>query len=359
MSAPDPVAPNDADLCRQLGCSAEALALTRSCEIVDMHVDTYIPARLWGYDPMSRHRGGPLGRRHFGHVDLPRAVDGGLGAAMWSITTNPFRSAAGRWRAFQGNLRNLRALVAASGGRLAVARNHSEYVEARAAGAHVCLISIQGANALDAAPDGLASVTDDLMVRTTLVHLTNSTLGATSSPFHAGRRNKGLSEIGRRFVEQSNQLRVFVDLAHIHERGFWDAVDVHDRSQPLLVTHTGVDGVKPHWRNLSDRQVKAVADTGGTIGIIFQAGFLARPGGPRNGAMVVEHMEHVIQMGGEDCVSVGSDFDGAIVPPRDLAGADTYPRLVQHMLDRRWSEGRIRKVLATNFLRCLRELRPG
>ncbi|MGH7893260.1 MAG: dipeptidase, partial [Candidatus Binatia bacterium] len=153
---------------------------------------------------------------------------------------------------------------------------------------------------------------------------------------------------------------IFVDLAHIHEQSFWDAVAAHDKTQPLIATHTGVKGVTPHWRNLTDEQIRGIADTGGVVGIIFQDAFLRRPDGPRDGAMVVEHLEHVIRVAGEDVAALGSDFDGMITPPPDFASADTaYVRLVQRMLDRRWSEERIRKVLGGNFLRALGTLRPS
>ena len=159
-------------------------------------------------------------------------------------------------------------------------------------------------------------------------------------------------------MAQLNARRIFVDLAHIHERAFFDAVAVHDRTQPLLVTHTGVRGVRSMWRNLTDAQLRAVADTGGTVGIIFAEPFLKRPGGPRDAGMVVEHIAHVVDTVGDAHVSIGSDFDGAITPPPDLHGADCYPRLVQHMLDRGWREDRIRKALGANFLRALGMLRP-
>src|SRR5262249_56202960 len=76
-----------------LGCSLEAVHLTHRCELIDLHVDTFIPLRLWGYDPLARHRGGPFGRFFFGQLDLPRLLAGGLTGAMWSITTNPARPA--------------------------------------------------------------------------------------------------------------------------------------------------------------------------------------------------------------------------------------------------------------------------
>jgi membrane dipeptidase len=74
--------------------------------------------------------------------------------------------------------------------------------------------------------------------------------------------------------------------------------------------------------------------------------------------MIVEHVEHVIRVAGEDVPALGSDYDGMITPPPDVPGADAFPKLVQHMLDRRWSAARIRKVLGGNFLRALGMLRP-
>ncbi len=348
-----------ADLAKRLGVSQEAVDLARDAEVVDLHIDTFIPPRLWGYDPLKRHRRALFGRAFFGHLDLPRMSDGGLSAAMWSITTNPSRSPASRWRVLLRNLTAFQHLVARSKGRLELVGDHAAYRAARARGAHAVLLSIQGANAVEGAPDGWASLPDDRVLRATLVHLTNSALGTTNSPLSALRRDKGLRPLGRRIIQQMNQARAFVDLAHIHPQAFDDAVAVHDKTQPLLATHTGVDGVRPHWRNLSDDNLRAIADTGGVVGIIFSTSFLRRPGGPGDGAMVIEHMEHVIDVAGEGAVAVGSDYDGAIVPPIDLWGGETYPRLVQHMLDRRWPEERIRRALGENFLRAFEQLRPG
>lgn len=342
----------------RLGISVEAVDLCRDAELVDLHIDTFIPPRLWGYDPLVRHEGGPLGRHFFGHLDLYRLADGGVDGAMWSITTNPLRPARSRWTTFQRNLLRLEALVARSKGHLAIATTASGYRAARARGAHVVLPSIQGGNALDAAPHGVASIPDGRIVRITLVHLTNSRLGTTSAPFSWLQAHKGLTHAGRAFVRQCNQERVFVDLAHIHPQGFWDAVEEHDREQPLIATHTGVDGVRRHWRNLDDDQIRAVAETGGVVGVIFSTAFLRRRGGPVDGRMVVEHLEHIIRVGGEQAAAIGTDYDGAISPPPDLPGGDAMPRLVQHMLDAGWSDGRIRGVLGENFLASFARLRP-
>ncbi len=355
---PVPLRTDAAALARRLGVSTAAVSLTRSCEVIDLHLDTFIPPRLWGYRVTSRHRGGPLGRRFFGHVDIPRLREGGLTGGMWSITTNPFRSPAERWRLFRQNLKGLQHMVQETNGALAIARTFSEWNEVRARGAHAVIPVIQGGNALEAAPDGVRSIPDNLIARVTLVHLTNSIYGPTSSPHHLLRFQKGLTLRGQDLVQQLDHANIFVDLAHIHPTAFWDAVRVHDRSKPLLATHTGVDGVRQHWRNLDDAQLRAIADTGGTIGIIFSSLFLKPWGKTDSADLVLDHMEHVLRVVGEDHVSIGSDFDGAIIPPPDLAGADHYPVLVERMLQRRWTEKRIQKVLGANFLRCFQQLRP-
>jgi len=337
------------------GISVEASALLASCDVIDMHVDGFIWKRVFGYDLHRRHGLGLFGGHFYSHLDFPRAAEGGLSAAMWSITTNPLRTAAGRWRTFQSNLNALEKLCTRG---VRIATTAQQYRQARAAGDHVCLPAIQGGNAIDAAPEGPASIRDRLITRVTLIHLSNSKLGVTSSPAAGSRRAEGLSAAGIEFVRRLEHERIFVDLAHINPPGFWDAVREHDPTLPLLVTHTGVDGVRPHWRNLDDAQIKAIANSGGVIGIIFHPGFLRPRGMASEGQLVLEHMEHVIQVAGEDFVGLGSDLDGAISPPSDIRdGALAYGRLVQGMLDRGWSEARIRAVLGGNFLRAFEVMR--
>jgi len=107
--------------------------------------------------------------------------------------------------------------------------------------------------------------------------------------------------------------------------------------------------------SVADEQLRAVADTGGVVGVIYHRGFL----GPGRGsaAGVVDHLEHIARVAGEDAPALGSDWDGLIVPPSDMRTCLELPRLVQRMLERRWSEDRIRKTLGGNFLRALAALR--
>jgi membrane dipeptidase len=339
---------------RALALPKEAVELVWGSEVIDLHLESFIPPRLYGYDVLARHSHlFPFFGHFFGHLDVPRAIEGGLTGAMWSIATNISRTPARRFDVLGENVRNVKETLERSG-TIAIARTHGEYVAARAAGKHAALVSVQGGNAFEGA--GALVNPEGLVTRVTVVHLSNSVLGATSSPLRRG-ADAGLTDRGRDFIRWLDAERIFVDLAHASPRSFWDAVEVHDRTRPLIVTHTGIADVHPMWRNIDGKQVRAVADTGGVVAIIFHRAFL----GPRvkDGRVILDHIEAAIAAGGEECVALGSDYDGFIIPPSDLRdGGTAFYRLVAYMLERGWREERIRNVLGANFLRSFARLRP-
>lgn len=341
---------------RELGISEEAIALYLDSEVVDLHVDSFIWNRIWGYDLRKRHGQGLFGARFYSQVDFPRILEAQLTGAIWVITTNPAPTARRRARAFARNLARLRATFDSVSDHFQVVRNAAEYRAARAAGKHAAFIGIQGGNALDDSLEALDLIPDDLVLRITLVHLSTSSLGVTSSPMKTG-RDIGLTDFGRDYLRRLDEKKIFVDLAHISKKGFWDAVEIHDPSHPLMVTHTGVSGVHEHWRNLDDAQLKAIADSGGCIGVMYQSDFLGDPLLGGSASSIVDHLEHIVRTVGEDHAALGSDWDGAIMPPRDMPTCLELPKLVQIMLDRGWSDERVKKILGENFLRVVAQLR--
>ncbi len=128
---------------------------------------------------------------------------------------------------------------------------------------------------------------------------------------------------------------------------------MHDRSTPAIVSHTGVRAVHDVWRNVDDDQVRAIADTGGVVGIMYHAGFL----GESSAEAVVRHLEHVVDVGGEDCAALGSDWDGFIVTPRDMRTVLELPVLVAAMRARGFSPDRIAKIAGANYLRAVEAVR--
>ncbi|MGH9277403.1 MAG: dipeptidase [Acidimicrobiales bacterium] len=310
-------------------------------DVIDIHSESFVWTRVFGYDVRRAHGRGVLGARLYSQADLPRMRDGGLTGAVVSISTNPFRRRANRLAVLGTNVERLVAALASA---VAVVRDEAGYRAARAVGRFACFVALQGGNAatsVDAIPD--------VVSRVTLVHLTRSVLGASSAPL--GGRG-GLTPLGCTYVERLNERRILVDLAHANVRTFWDALDVHDRAVPPIVSHTGVSGVHRSWRNLDDDQVRAIAGRGGVVGIMFHRGFL----GGSTADAVVRHLEHVVRIGGEDTPAIGSDWDGMITTPRDMPTASDLPVLVHAMAARGWPDGRIARVLGANYLRVLAAL---
>jgi membrane dipeptidase len=341
-----------------LGISREAIDLYLDSEIFDWHVDTFIWTRIFGYDLTARHGSGPFGARFFGQVDLPRIREAAIGSACWVITTNPAKVASERRQAFFENLARLESIFASVPTDVARVRSAGEWRAARAAGKHAAFVGIQGGNALDDDLSAIDALPDGAILRITLVHLSSSRLGATSSPLARGAGARGLSPFGKDYVRRLNDKKIFVDLAHISPEGFWDALAVHDPAIPAIVTHTGVSGVHRHWRNLDDDQIRAIADRGGIVGVMFHGEFL--DGKPLGGSLdaLVAHLEHVRDVGGEAVPCLGSDWDGAISTPREMPTCLELPRLVDRMLRRGWNERAIRAVLGGNALRVIETLRP-
>ncbi len=324
--------------------------------MIDLHVDSFIWTRILGYRLDRRHGRGALGARYYRQVDLPRLRQVGISGATWVITTNPFRSAQGRQRAYEKNFARLSRLLTQHAADVALVTNVQEYHAARQSGRHAAFLGIQGGNALDIHLDALSAVLPQKVLRITLVHLYASRLGTSSTPlsnWHA----RHLTPLAADAIEVLNQNRIFVDLSHISRRGFFAALEVHDTKLPPIVTHTGVCGAYDHWRNLTDEQLRAIADRGGVVGIMYHMPYL-KPGLSRGSLRsIVDHLEHAIRVAGEHSVALGSDWDGMIVTPADMPTCLELPKLVQEMLDRGWAAARIQNVLGQNFLRCLRDLR--
>jgi membrane dipeptidase len=148
--------------------------------------------------------------------------------------------------------------------------------------------------------------------------------------------------------------RMVVDLAHLNRKGFLEAMTLVRR--PVMVSHTGISEVHPLWRNIDREQIRAVADAGGIIGVIFYPGFLTGRSRCTVDA-IVDHLDAVRQWGGIDTPALGSDFDGCIPSlPDDLPDVASLPRLTEALFRGGFREDEIRKVMGENALRVLTEV---
>jgi membrane dipeptidase len=163
----------------------------------------------------------------------------------------------------------------------------------------------------------------------------------------------GLTDLGKELVRACNRLRILIDLSHLNERGFWDVAAISNA--PLVATHSNAHALSPHSRNLTDKQLAAIRETGGLVGVNFAISFL-RPDGARNAdtpvELVVDHLEYILEQVGEDGVGIGSDFDGAKIPA-GIGNAAGLQNLVEVMRTRGFGESLIEKVCFRNWLRVL------
>jgi membrane dipeptidase len=169
----------------------------------------------------------------------------------------------------------------------------------------------------------------------------------------------GLTEAGKALIRECNTLRIMVDLSHLNEKGFDDVARISDA--PLVATHSNAHAVTPHARNLTDRQLAMIRESRGMVGVNFASAFL-RPDGRMDDDfgldVMLRHFDHLIDKLGEDCVGIGSDFDGAMVPKpiRDCAG---LPNLMAALRDHGADDALLAKIAHGNWLRVLRETWGG
>jgi len=165
---------------------------------------------------------------------------------------------------------------------------------------------------------------------------------------------QGLTDFAREAIAEMNRLGIVVDLAHTHDASFYDALEVTET--PVEFSHGNCFALCPHWRNLHDEQLKALAENGGVIGMAFYPRFLDQDPQKQNLERLVDHIEHICELVGDDHVGFGSDYDGigetVAIPPSFIE----TPQLTQAMLDRGFSEETILKFWGGNFLRVMTEV---
>jgi membrane dipeptidase len=314
--------------------------------VIDLHTDSLIPVRAVGYRLEARHHHSGLERLGFYHADLPRLRQGGLTAQFFGLVTFPYPRR-GCARACLGQLDYLRTFAAREG--LIWARTADDVVRAKREGRLAVFTGIEGGHNLEGRLERLREFDRAGVRYLGLAHFTKNDLVAPSGGIGAS-RSAPISDFGRRVIREMNDLGMIVDLAHVGRQAFFDACRISSR--PVIVSHTGLAGAHPLWRNIDDEQVRAVAETGGLIGIIFAWRYL---GARRRGIeMLAPHLERVRNLVGARHLAIGSDFDGAIEPVRGLENVAKLPALTSFLVRMGWSESEIRGILGENMLRVLR-----
>jgi membrane dipeptidase len=226
--------------------------------------------------------------------------------------------------------------------------------------------------------------------------LSGTPVGETSKD---SSRKKGLTEFGKLVINRMNGLGMLVDLSHVGEQTFWDAINTS--TKPVLVSHSCVYSLCPHRRNLKDDQIKAIGKNGGVIHLNFYSGFIDSSFDSRTEifnnkhkaerdsllkqnpepyfadvflfekypgevkalrpplAALIDHLDHIVKLIGVDHVGLGSDYDGVNSLPQQLDDITAMPLITKELLARGYSKKDIRKILGENFLRLFKANEPG
>ena len=342
-----------------------AVELHRSLTVVDLHADSL----LWGRDLRRR--------ASYGHLDIPRLVDGGvalvglsaatqvpLGANMdrnderpdlvtllalgqrWPRATWGSRLARALHLAFR-----LREMAAESAGRLTLIETRHDleaYLARRSTDPSItaAFLSVEGAQALDgdvASIDILAAAGFRMIAPN---HLLDTVYGGSAH----GAVKGGLSEVGRELLSRAESAGVLVDLAHASSATIDDVLGLAAR--PVVASHTGVRAAVPGIRNLPDDQVRAIAATGGLVGI----GFWPVACGGDDVRAIARSVVSALELAGIDHIAIGSDFDGAVSTPFDASG---MPLLTDALLAEGLSDADIGAVMGGNAVRLLTAALPA
>jgi len=328
------------------------------------------------------------------HSDLNRWHIGGLDAQLFSVWCDGDKRQPYLFAMRQ--IETLDALTKRNPGSIVKVKNSKQLLKIAKQHKIAAMLGVEGGHMME---DDITKLDTffDRGVRYMTLTWNNSTTWATSAFDETSKKDlphKGLSDFGKQVVTHMNKLGMIVDISHVGEQTFWDAINT--TSKPVIASHSSVYSLCPHPRNLKDSQIVAIAKNGGVIQINFYSGFLDSSYMPAKTAfitrhklewdsviasgkadhladdylynqypeeaasmrapfdLVIQHIQYVIKLVGVDYVGIGSDFDGIEAPPKLLDDVSTYPLITKALLVKGYSRSDIYKILGGNFIRVLK-----
>jgi len=316
-----------------------------------------------------------------GHIDLPRAREGGFAGGLFSVYVGADPQAVapagpvlgvhdGRDVRFPrpltleyaqktslAEIGILFRLQRQSGGQLRVVRTASDVEQCLDDGAVAAIIHFEGAEAIDPRLDMLDAFYA-MGLRSVGPVWSRANDFGEGVPYlfpHSPDTGPGLTDAGKELVRACNQLGILVDVSHLNEKGFWDIAQIS--SAPLVATHSNAHALTPTPRNLTDHQLDAIRESGGIVGVNFSVGFLREDGSDEADTpmeRIVAHFRYLAERMGIEHVGFGADLDGTRVPSvvGDVAG---LPRVVDALRSAGFDDTALAKMTHQNWLRVLRQ----
>ena len=318
-------------------------ALHRQSTVFDAHCDAL------GAVVRGERR---LGERSTdGQFDLPRALEGGVAAEVLAIFLHDprpgtcMRQTVEYLDAFHREVEDFAHLAVP-------AVRADDILKARDQGKVALILSMEGAEGLEG-DLGFLRVCYRLGLR--FLGLTWNRRNEAADGVGEIRTGGGLSEFGVKLVKECNRLGIVVDMAHLAPAGVEDVLEVSEA--PVVVTHANCHALVPFVRNLTDGQLEAIASKGGVVGVTAVPRFLGDDEKRAPLSAMLDHVDHMVKVMGEDAVGIGTDFDGV----RDsrvegLEDASMMPRLAEALAARGYRAEAVQKILGGNFLRVFRQV---
>ncbi|NUQ21035.1 MAG: membrane dipeptidase [Gemmatimonadaceae bacterium] len=341
--------------------SPRAARVYRASYVIDMHDD--MPSKILDehYDPDVRHRAGFAAGE--GHTDLPRLLDSGVTAEFMSAFVDATYAAKRPDQSYARvglYLDTIAAFARRHPANLILATRAADVRRAKAEGKVAIFIGVEGGHAIENSLDKLRDLYRRGARYMTLTW-NNGNDWAGSSIGQGSTRRGGLMPFGRDVVREMNRLGMLVDLSHVSDSTFFDALAVS--TAPVIASHSSARAINDHPRNLSDEQLRAIARNGGVVNVNFYSRFLdphfdaaAENGGttPRTPlSVLIDHIDHIARVAGVDHVGIGSDFDGVTALPQGMEDITRLPYIAQALLDRGYSDEDVKKILGGNMLRVM------
>ena len=243
----------------------------------------------------------------------------------------------------------IEAIVAKHSPYISIARTPDDLWMHKHQGKKSIMLGIENGHALEGSLDNLRHFAQRGIVYMTLCHNGDNDICDSARGEHT---HNGVSAFGREVIKEMNQLGIMVDLSHAGEKSFYDALELS--KTPIVCSHSSCRALCDHPRNLTDDQMRALAQKGGVMQVTLYHGFLVKDGeATLDDAM--RHLDHAIEVMGIDHVGLGTDFDGD-GGIRGLASSAELLNYTRELLKRKYSEADIQKLWGGNFLRVMREV---